>query len=162
MFAYLQPDGSWGWSNAGLVAGDGASLLVDTLFDLDLTAAMLDAMTPVTARPRRSPRVVNTHANGDHCYGNQLVPARASRSSRRQGGGAGDGRGAAGAAGRDGEADLADEALNAFVAEVFGPFRFAGIDVVPPTRTFTGTLVLEVAARRSSSSRRARPTPPAT
>jgi len=37
-YAYLQPDGSWGWSNAGLVVGDGASLLVDTLFDLRLTA----------------------------------------------------------------------------------------------------------------------------
>ena len=35
--AYLQPDGGWGWSNAGLVEGDGASLLVDTLFDLRLT-----------------------------------------------------------------------------------------------------------------------------
>jgi cyclase len=33
-YAYLQPDGGWGWSNAGLVVGDGASLLVDTLFDL--------------------------------------------------------------------------------------------------------------------------------
>ena len=32
-FAYLQPDGGWGWSNAGLVVGDGVSLLVDTLFD---------------------------------------------------------------------------------------------------------------------------------
>ena len=40
--AYLQPDGGWGWSNAGLIVGDGQSLLVDTLFDLDLTAAMLD------------------------------------------------------------------------------------------------------------------------
>ena len=26
--AYLQPDGGWGWSNAGLIVGDGASLLV--------------------------------------------------------------------------------------------------------------------------------------
>ena len=71
-FAYLQPDGSWGWSNAGLVVGDGASLLVDTLFDLRLTAAMLDAMASST---RTAPigTVVNTHANGDHCYGNQLV-----------------------------------------------------------------------------------------
>ena len=25
--AYLQPDGSWGWSNAGLIVGDGASAL---------------------------------------------------------------------------------------------------------------------------------------
>ena len=44
-YAYLQPDGSWGWSNAGLIQGDGDSLLVDTLFDLRLTADMLAAMT---------------------------------------------------------------------------------------------------------------------
>jgi hypothetical protein len=25
-FAYLQPDGDWGWSNAGLIVGDGVSL----------------------------------------------------------------------------------------------------------------------------------------
>src|SRR6478736_1046388 len=71
-FAYLQPDGSWGWSNAGLVAGEGASLLVDTLFDLRLTRTMLDAMTPVT-RSAPIATLVNTHANGDHCYGNELV-----------------------------------------------------------------------------------------
>ena len=23
VYAYLQPDGSWGWSNAGLVVGEG-------------------------------------------------------------------------------------------------------------------------------------------
>ena len=70
--AYVQRDGSWGWSNAGLVVGDGVSLLVDTLFDLRLTAAMLAAFAPDTgAAPIAT--VVNTHANGDHCYGNQLV-----------------------------------------------------------------------------------------
>ena len=41
VFAYLQPDGSWGWSNAGLVVGDSGSLLVDTLFDLKLTREMI-------------------------------------------------------------------------------------------------------------------------
>ena len=70
--AYLQPDGGWGWSNAGLVVGDGASLLVDTLFDLKITQRMLDAMAPHT-RSAAISTVVNTHANGDHCYGNQLV-----------------------------------------------------------------------------------------
>ena len=71
-YAYLQPDGGWGYSNAGLLVGDGRSLLVDTLFDLKLTEAMLGAMRAVTDG---SPigTVVNTHANGDHCYGNQLV-----------------------------------------------------------------------------------------
>ena len=33
VWAWTLPDGGYGWSNAGLVAGDGASLLVDTLFD---------------------------------------------------------------------------------------------------------------------------------
>ena len=70
--AYLQPDGGWGWSNAGLVVGEGVSLLVDTLFDLRITQRMLDTMAPVTAGAPIG-TVVNTHANGDHCYGNSLV-----------------------------------------------------------------------------------------
>ena len=55
--AWLQPDGGWGWSNAGLVVSDGASLLVDTLFDLRLTQAMLDGLAPLTAAaPIATPR----------------------------------------------------------------------------------------------------------
>ena len=71
MFAYLQPDGGWGWSNAGLVVGDDDSLLVDTLFDLKLTAEMLERCRRHRHQADRT--LVNTHANGDHCYGNQLV-----------------------------------------------------------------------------------------
>jgi len=76
LWAYLQPSGSWCLSNAGLIAGDGTSLLVDTLMDLRLTREMLDAMAPIT-RTRPIDTLVNTHANGDHCYGNELVPDRA-------------------------------------------------------------------------------------
>ena len=72
VFAYLQPDGGWGWSNAGLLASDWSSLLIDTLFDLSLTRNMLDSMSVVTSG-RPIDVVVNTHANGDHCYGNSLV-----------------------------------------------------------------------------------------
>src|ERR1051326_4351190 len=73
LFAYLQPNGQWGMSNAGLVTAEDRSLLVDTLFDLRLTRRMLDEMKPLTdGRPIGT--VVNTHANGDHCWGNQLVP----------------------------------------------------------------------------------------
>ena len=64
-YAYLQPDGGWGWSNAGLVVGDGASLLVDTLFDLRLTSEMLSATGPAV-RTAPISTLVNTHANGDH------------------------------------------------------------------------------------------------
>ena len=73
LFAYLQPDGGWGWSNAGLIAGDGTSLLVDTLFDERITREMLDTMRPVT---EHSPieQAMNTHGNGDHWFGNALLP----------------------------------------------------------------------------------------
>src|SRR5258708_18009201 len=73
-YAYLQPDGGWGWSNAGLVADGGESLLVDTLFDLKLTREMLDTMR--RAEPDAATQIgtlINTHSNGDHCFGNELV-----------------------------------------------------------------------------------------
>src|SRR5262245_45535968 len=72
-FAYLQPDGSWGWSNAGLVRDGDQTLLVDTLFDLPLTAAMLKTMRDAVPAARNIRKLVNTHANGDHTFGNQLV-----------------------------------------------------------------------------------------
>lgn len=139
--AYLQPDGGWGWSNAGLVVGDGSSLLVDTLFDLKLTARMLDAMSTITAG---SPigTVVNTHANGDHCYGNQLVKHAeivASEATAHE-------------MTEVPPAMLA--ALNKAPGEVgelfrhfFGEFDFEGIEVALPSRTFTGRLELEVGGR---------------
>jgi hypothetical protein len=43
-WAYLQPDGSWGWSNAGLIVDGEETLLVDTLFDFKTTAEMLSKM----------------------------------------------------------------------------------------------------------------------
>jgi hypothetical protein len=62
VFAYLQPDGGWGWSNAGLVVDGDASLLVDTLFDLRLTGEMITASatsssgTRASSRPAPAPR----------------------------------------------------------------------------------------------------------
>jgi glyoxylase-like metal-dependent hydrolase (beta-lactamase superfamily II) len=70
-FAYLQPDGGWGLSNAALVTDQGDALLVDTLFDFPHTRAMLDAFARTT--PAKIRTLVNTHHNGDHCYGNALV-----------------------------------------------------------------------------------------
>jgi len=72
VFAWMVPNGSWGEANAGLVVGDGESLLIDTLWDVKYTRMMLEAMIPLT---RNSPiqTVFNTHADGDHFFGNQLV-----------------------------------------------------------------------------------------
>lgn len=72
VYAWMVPNGSWGESNAGLIVGQGESLLVDTLWDIPCTRAMLDAMRPIVeAAPIRC--VVNTHADGDHWWGNALV-----------------------------------------------------------------------------------------
>ncbi len=139
--AYLQPDGGWGYSNAGLVVGDGASLLVDTLFDLDLTAAMLSAMAGTTSTAPIG-TVVNTHANGDHCYGNQLVADREIIASRA----------AADEMHHVPPAMMAQ--LNAAPGDVgelfrsfFGAFRFDAIELTPPSRTFEGRLELEIGGR---------------
>ncbi len=141
VFAYLQPDGSWGWSNAGLVRpnGNGGALLVDTLFDLKLTQEMLDAFAAVTGHIGT---VVNTHANGDHCWGNQLVgDARivASKECAEE----------IGAPPPETLAALVEEApamgvLGEFLARIFGPFDFGGITLRKPDETFEGTLTLTV------------------
>jgi cyclase len=140
-FAYLQPNGGWGWSNAGLVVGDGVSLLVDTLFDLRLTANMLDAMQAATAAAPIS-TVINTHANGDHCYGNQLVKDAEIIASEK----------AAHEMLEVPPSMLA--ALNGAPGELgdlfrgfFGEFQFEGIDLTLPTRTFEGRLDIEVGGR---------------
>lgn len=71
--AYLQPDGGWGWSNAGLIADGDESLLIDTLFDLRLTREMLATMRDAVPAAKSIGTLVNTHANGDHTFGNQLI-----------------------------------------------------------------------------------------
>ncbi len=142
-WAWLQPDGSWGWSNAGLITDAGASLLVDTLFDLKLTAEMLEAMAAVTAtRPIET--LVNTHANGDHCYGNQLVTGAEVIASE--------------ASAAEMEelppsmlAAMMDldfgETTNTYLRQSFGPFEFAGIESPSPSTTFSGNLSVDIGGR---------------
>ena len=72
VFTYLQPDGGLGLSNAGLVGSGRDALLIDTFFDLAHTRRMLDDIAREV--PGKIGRVVNTHHNGDHCWGNQLLP----------------------------------------------------------------------------------------
>ncbi len=70
-WAWLQPNGGIGESNAGLIASGEHALLVDTLWDLALTRRMLaEARGLVDAAPET---VVNTHSDGDHVWGNQLL-----------------------------------------------------------------------------------------
>ncbi len=141
-WAWLQPDGSWGYSNAGLITDGEASLLVDTLFDLHLTAEMLAAMRDATGAAKQIDTVVNTHANGDHCYGNALVKNATILASR--------------ACAEEMDAlppSVLAQMMKAapqmgpageFLGEIFGRFDFEGIEHVKPSQTFEGELAWQV------------------
>jgi glyoxylase-like metal-dependent hydrolase (beta-lactamase superfamily II) len=142
VWAYLQPDGSWGWSNAGLIVDGDQTLLVDTLFDLKLTAEMLADMRRAVPAAEHINTLFNTHHNGDHTFGNQLVegaeivateitsedmdPSHPAHYHSMMVNAAALGRGAQ------------------FVAELFKPFDFRGIELKKPTRTFSDRLELKV------------------
>jgi glyoxylase-like metal-dependent hydrolase (beta-lactamase superfamily II) len=146
LYAYLQPDGRWGWSNAGLIRGGGVSLLVDTLFDLPLTRAMLEEMKALTADAPIG-QAMNTHGNGDHWFGNQLLPdgipiiatSRAIEDMRATP--------PALMAALLAAPGLPPE-LDAFVQRAFGPFEFAGIEPRLPTEPFDNRRELNIGGRR--------------
>jgi len=145
VFAYLQPDGGWGWSNAGLVSDGEATLLIDTLFDLELTEAMLAEMRGAVPAAAQIGTLVNTHANGDHCYGNSLLSGARIVASE-------------GTAAEMSElppaamAALVEQApnmgrLGEFFLRCFGRFDFEGIEPALPGETFSGELELRVGDR---------------
>jgi cyclase len=145
-WAWLQPDGGWGWSNAGLVVDGDEALLVDTLYDVPLTAAMLDAMRAAVPAARRIGTLVNTHNNGDHCNGNELLDGADIIASDAA---------AEGMAGESPEMMAAWLAaaptmgeVGEFVQRCFGRFDFAGVTKTLPTSTFSGRRDLSVGDTR--------------
>ena len=120
-------------------------MLVDTQFDLPMTrtlkAAVVSAVPGVAVTT-----VVTTHANGDHCWGNQVFADAeiiGSAASAHE------------MAHEIQPAQLAalsgpgspDTPLGHYVRRHFGHFDFPGIVVTPPARTFTGSLEVPVGAR---------------
>jgi cyclase len=79
--AYLLPDGSWGLSNAGLVRGDGVSMLIDTQFSLPMTRDLIAAAGPLLD-PSPSWLAI-THGHGDHTFGAELFPGAEMLASAR-------------------------------------------------------------------------------
>jgi cyclase len=167
--AWIQPNGEWFESNAGLVTGDGESALIDTLADLPLTRRMLDAFASLTnGAPIRT--LVNTHSDADHVDGNQLVAGAEIVSSRRSaelirrqdpGSLKGFGRLAHGMrmVGRlplpvVGSLPLPVVprvrlgSIGGYIGDMLEPFDFDGIEVAAPTREFEGELSLDVGGRK--------------
>jgi glyoxylase-like metal-dependent hydrolase (beta-lactamase superfamily II) len=145
-YGYLLPDGSWGWSNAGLIVDGDQSLLVDTLFDAPLTREMLSTMSDAAGVSGESINtLVNTHANGDHTHGNGLCSHAeiiASEASAKEMAGFGAEQMHALLQAADGLGDV-----GAYVKEIFGPFDFGDVAEKLPTRTFSDTLQLKVGDR---------------
>jgi cyclase len=137
-FVYLLPDGSMGLSNAGLLVEGDQSVLIDTLIDLPLTREMLAAMRAATPAAEAIDVLVNTHANLDHTFGNQLLAGAEIISSTAC-------------------AEEMQEQNHASLARVRGwkelglrdtpgqrhmtRFDFDDIVITPPTRTFDGKKV---------------------
>jgi glyoxylase-like metal-dependent hydrolase (beta-lactamase superfamily II) len=151
--AWLQPNGSWGETNAGLVTDGGTSLLVDTLWDARLAEQMLSGFA-VPLRSAPIDTVVTTHRDGDHWWGNVAVPHTATIVTSRAAAAematepppAALGRLAAlarlgtalpGALGR----------VSRYTRGMLGPFAHAGLSVRRPDETFEGERALPVGAR---------------
>src|SRR5579871_6772478 len=146
LYAYLQPDGSWGWANAGLVVDGKATLLVDTLYDLQLTGEMLDTMRRAVPAATQIDTVVNTHANGDHCYGNQLVSGAEIIASARTAEEMTTGVTPMVMAMLMKQAPTMGQ-LGEYLRRIFGPFEWDNITLTPPTKTFEGELTVNVGSK---------------
>ena len=162
-FAWLQPNGDLGESNAGLVVGDGESVLVDTLWDVQLTRRMLDAMESATASAPIA-HLVNTHSDGDHWWGNQLLPDTRRITSRASAAVMEHEAGAPAQFERlrrlavtldrwseggplPGRLRARMRHLGSYVSHMFSPYDFTDIELTGPTETFDDAIELQVGGR---------------
>ncbi len=146
VWAWTLPDGGYGWSNAGLVAGDGTSLLVDTLFDLALTREMLDAMTPITSSAAITAALI-THSNGDHTHGNQLLDPSV-RIIAATGTAEEIAHGMAPEMLAMAQTANLGPVATPYTRDRFGHFDFSGIRVRNADQTFEHSLTIDVGGRR--------------
>ncbi|NUU25139.1 MAG: MBL fold metallo-hydrolase [Streptomycetaceae bacterium] len=138
VYACAQGRRGMGMSNSGLVAA-GGGLVVDTMFDLTLTRHMASLYAEVHTEPPR--RIVNTHHNGDHCWGNQVFPGAEVIAHR----GCADRFTATSPAALDAIRLMADppEHLRDLHEEL-APFDFTGIELAPPTTVIDGDTALDL------------------
>ena len=145
IYAYLQPDGSWGLSNAGLIVDGRESILVDTLMDLARTRRMLKAMAAAAEAAGSIDRLIITHANPDHYNGNMLVREAEIISTVAC---AEDMRRIPPGSIAESIRDIpGKEDHKTYLEHCFGRFDLSGIETVFPTRTFEGELTIRTARK---------------
>jgi len=139
VYACLQPDRGLGWSNSGLI-DRGGGVVVDTFWDLPRTRELMQQYAAVM--PDAARRLVNTHHNGDHCWGNQLFAEAGTEIIGHR---------------RCAEMmvdDIQPEMLAALAKDAppslagfasrLAPFDFDGIEVTPPTTLLDDRLELDL------------------
>lgn len=139
VYACLQEDRGLGTSNSGFVNRAGG-LVVDTFWDLPLTRELIRTYGQVWKQPAQ--RLVNTHHNGDHCWGNQLFAGAEIIGHRLCAASFGKERPEAMQAVKR-LADSPDRALAGF-ARALAPFDFSGIELTPPTTLIEDRLSLDL------------------
>ncbi|WP_328786203.1 MULTISPECIES: MBL fold metallo-hydrolase [unclassified Streptomyces] len=75
VYAFVQPDGGWCLSNAGVVPGRQFTLVVDTAATIKRTNLLRKEVDRLGNNSRQV--VVNTHQHGDHTFGNCVFAPQA-------------------------------------------------------------------------------------
>ncbi|MBI3744408.1 MAG: MBL fold metallo-hydrolase [Chloroflexi bacterium] len=137
VYACLQPDRGLGCSNSGLV-NRGGGMVVDTFWDLPHTKGLIEQYDRVWHGLAK--RVVNTHPNGDHFWGNQLFEGAEIIGHRLC---------AEGAVKQDPAALQRrlrgkPEAKSSPFAERLADWDFSGIRIVPPNRLIEDRLEMDL------------------
>jgi glyoxylase-like metal-dependent hydrolase (beta-lactamase superfamily II) len=149
LLAWVQPNGDWGESNATLVVGDAEALLVDTLWTPALTRRMLEALAERSRVPITT--LVNTHSDGDHTWGNQLLSGAEIVATAAAARIIGEEKPAAMQRTRSMAQVLQHlpptATLGRYLSRMLGPYDYSSIDLVVPTRQFEGSYELTIGDR---------------
>jgi glyoxylase-like metal-dependent hydrolase (beta-lactamase superfamily II) len=146
VYAALVPDRGWSWSNAGFVAR-GSGLMVDTFMDVRRTREALALLAGAGAK--KPARLVNTHHNVDHCWGNQLFADAEIIAHRR----------AAELMAKDLRPELLQGLLDAkdaspglawFAGDLRGHFDFSEVEPTLPNHLIDGDVEIDLDGARAS------------
>lgn len=72
IYAFIQSEGTWFVSNAGLVDGEERAIVIDSLASGEMVKDFQNRARKITENPIKM--LINTHFHGDHTYTNHLFP----------------------------------------------------------------------------------------
>ncbi|WP_167828645.1 MBL fold metallo-hydrolase [Streptomyces sp. MZ04] len=135
--------GRWGEANCVLLVSGGEAALVDTPYDEAMTRALQAAAAKVLPTDTTIDTVINTHANGDHCFGNAYFPGARIISSATN---------AEHLCHEPGPADMhrlvngsdPDTPMGWYARQKFGHYDYENVSLVGPTDTFRDNRAVRV------------------